>query len=323
METRYLRSFLKIAETGSITRAAESLGISQPSLSQQLLRLEDEVGAPLFSRTARGVTVTDSGRLLQEHARQILRGVDLAVEGLRHLGDEPVGDVIVAVPHSVSKLAGVRMFEAAAREAPHVRLRLVEALTGQIWGWLEDGKIDLGLLNYLGPRRGLTFREIASEELFLIGPSGKFGTEAEPTELALADLVGLPMILPGLPHGLRRLIDQETARHGVTLQVWRDLDLLGQAGRLIAAGYGCSILPLPTVADDVAAGSLSIARIAGGMLRRRLMLARNSGEVITRASIRAEQLIVQVLHGLIATGEWRATPSPEAGHAPSINQESP
>ena len=107
METRYLRSFLKIAETGSITRAAESLGIAQPSLSQQLLRLEDEIGVSLFSRTARGVTLTDSGRLFQEHARQLLRVVDTAVEDIRHLDDDPVGDVILAVPYSISRIAGV------------------------------------------------------------------------------------------------------------------------------------------------------------------------------------------------------------------------
>ena len=60
METRYLRSFLKIAESGSISRAAESLGIAQPSLSQQLLRLEDELGLKLFRRIARGVALTEA-----------------------------------------------------------------------------------------------------------------------------------------------------------------------------------------------------------------------------------------------------------------------
>lgn len=313
METRYLRSFLKIADTGSITRAAESLGISQPSLSQQLLRLEDEVGTPLFARTARGVTLTDSGRLLQEHARQILGAVDLAVESLRQLGDEPVGEVIAAMPHSIAKLAGVALFENAARQAPHVRLRLVEAMTGSIWGWLEDGKIDLGLLNYLGPRRGLTFRQIASEELFLIGPPGRLGSQVEPSDMSLAELAALPLILPGLPHGLRQLIDQEAARDGVVLQVWRDLDMLAHAGELIAAGHGYSILPVCIVADELAAGRVSVSRLAGGTLRRRLALARNSGEVVTRASVRAEQLIVQVLLDLIANGRWHATAASDDG----------
>lgn len=309
METRYLRSFLKIAETGSITRAAESLGIAQPSLSQQLLRLEDEMGVPLFSRTARGVTLTDSGRLLQEHARQILRGVDLAVEDVRHLGDEPVGDVILAVPYSVSKVAGALLFETMISRAPRVRFRLVEAMTAQIWGWLEERKVDLGILNYLGPRRDLSFRSLAAEELFLVGPAKRFGDLANLPDIAMAELAELPMILPGLPHGLRQLIDQETVRHGVELEVYRDMDVLALMGGLIAAGHGYSILPLSVIADQLAVGTVSIARIEGGALQRTLAFVRNSAAVVTHASLRCEDVTFEVLDHLAASGVWRAATS--------------
>lgn len=307
METRYLRSFLKIAETGSITRAAESLGIAQPSLSQQLLRLEDEIGVSLFSRTARGVTLTDSGRLFQEHARQLLRVVDTAVEEIRHLDDDPVGDVILAVPHSISRIAGVALFESMLRRAPHVRFRLVEAMTAQIWGWLEEGKIDLGILNYLGPRRGLSFRRLASEELFLVGPAGKFGTTAALFDVTMSDLSDLPMLLPGLPHGLRQLIDQQAARHGITLKVFRDVDVIAHLGTLVAAGHGYSILPLSTIADDLAAERVSIARIEKGAVLRTVSLVRNSGQVVTHASVRCEDVVAEVLAKLIDEGVWRAS----------------
>jgi LysR family transcriptional regulator, nitrogen assimilation regulatory protein len=306
METRYLRSFLKIAETGSITRAAEALGIAQPSLSQQLLRLEDEMGVHLFSRTARGVTLTDAGRLFQEHARQLLRSVDRAVEDIRHLDSDPVGTVILAVPYSISKLAGTALFEAMKLQAPHVRFRLVEAMTGQIWGWLEEGKVDLGILNYLGPKRGLSFRKLASEELYLVGPAGRFGTEQDMPDVALSELADLPMILPGQPHGLRQLIEHETARLGAGLKVDRDLDALAHLGGLIAAGHGYSILPLGIVADDLLAGRLSVARIEGGAMRRGVALVRNSGEIVTHASVRCEDVVREVLARLIADGKWLA-----------------
>src|SRR6185437_7647292 len=103
VDTRHLRAFLKIADTSSISRAAESLGISQPTLSQQLLRLEDEVGAGLFRRTARGVTLTDAGRILQEHARQLLRGTEQAIEDVRQFKSDVTGEVILAVPYSISR----------------------------------------------------------------------------------------------------------------------------------------------------------------------------------------------------------------------------
>lgn len=314
METRYLRSFLKIAETGSITRAADALGIAQPSLSQQLLRLEDEMGVPLFHRTARGVTLTNSGRLLQEHARQILQVVDVAVEDLRHLDNDPVGEVILAVPHSISRMAGIALFEAMVVRAPRVKFRLVEAMTAQIWSWLELGKVDLGILNYLGPRRNLSFRSLACEELFLVGPAGRFGGRENTPDVSMSDLADLPMILPGLPHGLRQLIDHETARYGVALQVHRDMDVLAHMGSLIGAGHGYSILPLSIVADHLASGQVSVARIEGGVIRRTLAFVRNSTALVTHASVRCEDVVFDVLGDLMEKGMWRAAPEELAKH---------
>ena len=89
MDARLLRTFLKTIELGSISRAADALGVAQPSLSQQILRLEDEVGAKLLRRTARGVATTEAGRIFEEHARHILRTIDQALEDIRQLSNEP------------------------------------------------------------------------------------------------------------------------------------------------------------------------------------------------------------------------------------------
>ena len=308
METKHLKSFLKIADTGSISRAAESLGLAQPSLSQQLLRLEDELKFSLFRRTARGVTLTEAGRIFQEHARTILRNTELAIEDVRELTAEPSGTVIMAVPYSISKLAGVALIEACLRHAPQIAFRLDEAFTGQIRGWLEMGKIDIGILHDLGPLRHLSARRLASEELFLIGPAGRYGTVEDMPDVDAASLTGLPMILPGLPHGLRQVIEQEMARLGVSLTVRLDIDAMGHIADLVAAGHGFSILPLPAADDALGAGKISIARIAQGALRRTLCLVRNSTQLVTHASVRCEDLTIKVLAGLIESGAWRAEP---------------
>lgn len=309
METRYLRSFLKIAETGSITRAADSLGISQPSLSQQLLRLEDEVGVSLFSRTARGVTLTEPGRRFLSHARSIIEGVNSACEDVRLSGEDAVGEVILAAPYSISRLAGARIFEVMAQRAPQVRFRFVEAMTAQIWGWLEEAKVDLGVLNYLGPRRKLSFRHLASEELFLVGPADQFGTVEQPADVDPAMLLDLPMILPGFPHGLRQQIDQEAAKRGITFKSCRDMDAIVHIGALIAAGHGYSILPLPAIKDDLTAGRVSIGKITGKAFERQLALVRNSSAVVTHASVICEEVVHGVLSEMIMSGAWRARPA--------------
>jgi len=111
MDTRQLKAFLKIIDTGSISRAAQSLGLAQPSLSQQLLRLEDELGIALFRRTARGVTATDAGRLFAEHARDVVRRTERAIEDLRHLRDDAGGEVILALPPALCRVAGMALIE--------------------------------------------------------------------------------------------------------------------------------------------------------------------------------------------------------------------
>ena len=310
MDTRYLRSFLKVADTGSITRAAESLDIAQASLSQQILRLESELGFDLLRRSPRGVTLTEAGRIFQEHARQILRSADQAVEDGRKFKSEPTGEVLLALPYSISKVAAVPLVEAFLRHAPGLRVRLVEAFTGQIRGWLDEGKIDLGLLHDLGPLRNLTARRLACEELYLVGPAGRYGELDAMPDVALSEVAELPLVLPGMPHGLRQVIEQEAARAGVSLSVRQDIDAMWAIGELVADGVGYSILPLPAFAEALAAGRVSVARIGGGAIRRTVCLVRNSAELVTHASVRCEDLTVKVLARLIETGAWRAEPDP-------------
>ena len=310
MDTRYLRSFLKVAETGSITRAAESLDIAQASLSQQILRLESELGFELLRRSPRGVTLTEAGRVFQEHARQILRSAEQAVEDGRKFKSEPRGEVILALPYSINKVAAVTLVETFLSHAPGLKVRLVEALTGQIRGWLDEGKIDLGLLHDLGPLRNLTARRLAREELFLVGPAGRFGGLDEMPDVPLRDLAELVFVLPGLPHGLRQVIDQEAAHAGIVLSVRAEVDAMWAIPHLVADEIGCSILPLPAVMEALAAGQVSIARIGGGAIQRTLCLTRNSAELVTHASVRCEDLTVKVLARLIEKGVWRAEPDP-------------
>ena len=306
MDTRHLRSFLKIAETRSISRAAESLGIAQPSLSQQLLRLEDEVGLSLFRRTPKGVDLTEGGRVFLEHARQIMNATEQAIEDVRDLTMDVSGEVVLAVPYSISKVAGVALVEAFLAHAPQVSFRLVEAFTGQIRGWLDLGKVDLGILHDMGHVRHLSARRLASEELFLIGPAGELGTAEAPAMIGPSSLQDLPMILPGPQHGLRQVVEHEVARMGGSITTKLDLDAMSHLGKLVEHGHGYSIAPMTVVADDVAAGRVSVARIGDRGIARRLSLMRNATRVVTHASVRCEDLTAKVLLALIAKGLWPA-----------------
>jgi LysR family nitrogen assimilation transcriptional regulator len=182
----------------------------------------------------------------------------------------------------------------------------VEAFTGQIRGWLEEGKVDLGIMHDLGVMRNLASRRLATEELYLVGPPGRYGGLDSPPSVAPSALAELSMILPGRQHGLRQLIEQEAKRLGTSISVRIEIDAMMHVPLLIATGEGYSILPLPAIRDELKAGRISIARIGDGAIRRTVCLVRNSNQVVTKASARCEDLTAKVLMSLIERGAWSA-----------------
>jgi LysR family transcriptional regulator, nitrogen assimilation regulatory protein len=304
VDTAHLKAFLRIADTGSISRASDSLGVTQPSLSQLLLRLEEEIGFRLFNRTARGVTLTEAGLVFQERARRLLHDAEQAISDARQLRDEVRGAVMFAMPPSMAQLLGATLVETLAEQAPLIELRIIEAFSGAIRGWIEAEKIDLGLLYDLGPLRHLTLRRLASDELYLAGPPKRFGTRAKPAKLPFAALAGEKLAAPGPQHGLRQLLEREASLAGVTLQIRYEIDSLAVTTDLVAQGACLTVLPHCALAPLADAGRLSLARIGGADIRRTLSLVRNPSHVLTHASVRVEATLLRVMAQKIADGSW-------------------
>jgi LysR family transcriptional regulator, nitrogen assimilation regulatory protein len=305
-----LRCFLTIAELGSVTRAAGRLDIAQPTLSQILLRLEDELGAKLFERTARGANLTDQGRIFQEHARIILRDMDRAqAEVQRHDSAGPA-TVAIGLPSSISNLVGARLVVAARERLPNVSVQLDEAFSGHIRAWLAEGRIELGVLHHVDALHHLSVRRLAVEDCCLVGPPGRFGPPGRRSMAAESvSLVGShprPLIMPTRAHGLRQLVEREARAQGAELEVEIELDSLNHIRTLVSAGHGYSVLSHSAVQEDLAAGRLSAAPLGRPAIRRPVYLVRNPARAVTRASVRVEDLLVSLLQGMAADGTWRA-----------------
>jgi LysR family nitrogen assimilation transcriptional regulator len=146
MDLRQLKYFVQIAESGNFSRAAEVLGVAQPSLSQQMRNLEDELGVELLARHARGVTPTELGQQLCDHARRILLEVDRAKEALRSRSANPSGRVSVGLPTSACRGLSLSLFQALAERQPNITLHLVEAMTGYLDELIQAGRLDVALL---------------------------------------------------------------------------------------------------------------------------------------------------------------------------------
>src|SRR4051812_25823778 len=310
MEGHQLRCFLAAAELGSITRAAARLDIAQPTLSQILLRLEEELGIKLFERTARGVHLTDPGRIFQEHARIILRDMDRARAEVRGHDTAAPAAVSIGLPSSISNLVGARLVIAARERLPNVSVRLDEAFSGHIRAWLEEGRIELGVLHHADALQHLSVRRLAVEECCLVGPPGHFGPRdrhgiaSDPVSLVGSPL--RPLIMPTREHGLRRLVEREAQAQGAELEVEIELDSLNPIRTLVATGHGYTVLSHSAVQEDLATGRLSAAPLGRPAIRRPIYLVRNPTRAVTRASVRVEDLLVSLLQGMAADGTWLA-----------------
>jgi LysR family nitrogen assimilation transcriptional regulator len=306
VDTRQLRAFLKIAELGAISRAADALGISQPSLGQQLLRLEDETGVKLFERTARGVTMTDAGRAFEPHARLIIDNAQRALADMSALRCSERIKVTLALPFSISKMIGVALVEAAIEQCPALSLRIVENFSSQIRAMIEAGSIDLGLLYDAEPLQGFVLKRLASEDLYLIGPPGRWPGLDNDIDMAPAELATLPLILPGPQHGLRQCLERTSKRLGFRLSIASEIDSLQHIVGLVADGRGVSVLPLSAVQGEVEAGTISVVRIGQGTFRRTLCLIRRSDALLTEPVHAIEDLTIHLLATVIAKHRWIA-----------------
>lgn len=301
MELRQLRYFVGVVEAGSLLKASTQVHVAQPALGQQIASLEDELGTRLFERTPRGMQLTESGRIFLEHAKVILADIERARAAVQESADTPRGEVAIGLPTTIALAATVPIVSACRERLPQVRLKVVEAYSGFVREWLQAGRIDLAMLYGEAAEPALTKRAMLDERLALI-------TRADgprlPDRIALARVVPVPLVLPGREHGLRRIIDAACAPLGLTLKVVVEIDSLPSVKRAVEAGIASTILPLASVADEVAAGRLRASTITDASMMRRVVLAANVTRPMTRASAAVADLATGVIRNMVESGTW-------------------
>lgn len=307
MDIRQLRYFVAIAEEGSLSAAALRVNVAQPSLSQHVIALEQELDVQLLERSPRGVSLTQPGDILLTHARQVIAALEEAKEAVRQSDEAPRGDVAFGLPSSIAMVLSVPLAETVRLELPKVKLRAIDAMSGFIKTWLEDQSIDLGILYDLGSVRHLSHRELMTEELhFFSAPDAWPFATAPGSPVPLKALAGVELVLPSPHHGLRSMIDRIAKGQGVALDVTTEMDGLGQIKTMVARGSGYTILAPAAAIDFVERGELIMAPIVEPAMVRPVFLVRNPAKPVTRASRELERLTLDVIRDLVARGIWQA-----------------
>lgn len=305
MDFRRLSYFVRIAELGSLSRAADRLRIAQPALSRQMRLLEEDVGVSLFARHRRGMQLTHAGEELRLRVVGPMRQLDQAMEEVRVLAEDFGGNIAFGMPPTASYILAGPLALRVAESAPNVSLRIVEGYAGHLIDWLQRGEIDAALL--YGPAADLQLKaeELLLEELMLVGPPD-CGLDPA-TAINFADLVDLPLILPSHPHGLRIVIDQVAQRSRTALKVKFQADSFLLMKELVESGLGYTVLPLSSFSREAAAGRLRYAPLRNPRVTRQLVLGTQPGAGRSRAAERLGVLVRQEIAALVAAGTWNAT----------------
>ncbi|MFE3167472.1 LysR family transcriptional regulator [Streptomyces sp. NPDC059224] len=249
MELRHLRYFLAVAETHNFTQAAARCYVAQSALSQQVARLEKDVGAPLFSRTSRSVRLTAAGELLEPLARRILADVDNAqaaldaLAGLRR-GRLRLGLVqTMAVPFDmVEVLADYRV------RHPGVDLRVSNAPSSRMADAVLAGTLDLAVvgLDARQAPQGLDHRTLGSAPLVVVVPREHALADRDAVDLAeLPD--SHPLIQFSRGSGLRRQVEAAFTRAGAEAGLHFEVGQIRDMIRLAARGVGVTVVPRSAV----------------------------------------------------------------------------
>lgn len=146
MELRVLNYFLAVAQEGSITRAAELLHVTQPTLSRQLMQLEDELGVRLFHRNRHRVELTEEGLLLKRRAQEIVQLTDKAKQECARHGSTLSGEIAIGCAETMSMSALAGCMASFRQQHPLVRFNVYSGVADDVKDRMEKGLIDLGLL---------------------------------------------------------------------------------------------------------------------------------------------------------------------------------
>ncbi|RUL85271.1 LysR family transcriptional regulator [Tautonia sociabilis] len=240
MDLTQLRSFLKIAELGSFTKAAEEIGVSQPALSQQVARLEAELGRPVFDRSGRAVRLTEAGRLLRERASRIVALADDARREL--LDDGRAGLVVVAAIPTIAPFLLPPVLRAYRGEYPGASVRVDEEVTGSLLRRCRRGELDVGVLALPADAPpGLAVEPLFDEELVLALPVGH--PLAERDAVPLEAVRGEPFVLLGEGHCLSDQIRSFCQQRAVPPVATGRAGQLATVQELVALGHGISFVP--------------------------------------------------------------------------------
>ncbi|MBI3374869.1 MAG: LysR family transcriptional regulator [Betaproteobacteria bacterium] len=303
MDLAKLGRFVKVAELGSLTKAAMMLDTTQSSLSLQISALERDFGGRLFHRTGRGVALTELGERILQRARGLLTDAEQLANEIRSSAGKPYGKVAIGILPSTAHLLVTQLYRQARERYPHVLLHIFEGSSGQLDEWVSKGLLDMAILYRYGKSSARAEQSLAVVESCLVGRSGDAITRSSTVKFVRLDR--LLLCLPGAPNGLRVALDQIARSRRIALSVAMEADSIPIQKQFALDGHGYAILAMHAVSREVERGSLRASRIVSPGLDRTITLATTTERPLTLAAREAAKLLRVIVDEQASKGGWQ------------------
>ena len=290
MDLGQLRYFSKIVEHRSFTRAAQDCSVSQPALSQQIAKLEKELGQPLFERQGRSIRLTPAGQLLQTQAEKILQLVDDAKRQITDDGE--TGRICISAIPTIAPYLLPQILKSVGGQFTQANFVISEDTTESLLKRCSNGDVDVGLVALPASAKYLTIEPLFEEELLLAIPADH--PLCQRSRISAKDIIDEPFVLLGDTHCLVETIETFCNQKNFQPITTSRIEQLTTVQHLVALGHGLSFVPRIATSDDLG-GKIVYRSISGDKPTRKVAVCWNPYRY-------QSQLLSNFLKGLIEFG---------------------
>ena len=288
MLLRHTRYFLAVAEQGNFTRAAEALHVSQPTLSQQIKQLEENLGTPLFDRSGRTVRLTDAGMAWMRYARLALQDLEAGTRAIHDVATLERGNLRLAMTPTFTAYLVGPVIDAFYRQYPGVSVSIHEMTQDRIEALLAEDRLDVGIAFSQAQSVDIVAEELFTESLnMMVGAEHPLVQQREPLSAQVFEQQ--PLVLLSEDFATRQFIDDYCRRQGIRPRVAMEANAIGAIIEIVRRGQLATLLPAAVAQENL---QLHPVRLTDVMPARRAVLLQRKDAYRSAAS----RAFIEVLH---------------------------
>ncbi len=302
VDFKKLKSFVKIVDTGSVSRAASILRTAQPALSQQIAALEAHFKHKLLIRSNLGISPTEAGLILYRHAQLMLKQIDQAQIDIDQSAKSVAGRVSIGLAtYSTSSALSLPLLKEMKAKYPHIVVHINDSFGHILSELIMTGKMDMALIYAADPIKGVTLQPLFREEMFLVSPPGTDLPVDSNGPLPLSSLQKIPLLLPSKSHLLRRLIDEALARARVAPQVISEIESVPALSAAVLDGLGSTILPASVVTETSSFAGAQVRALTKPVIDATVSLCVSDHLPLSEPAIAARSVLLDIVGRLMSS----------------------